>query len=253
MKPTALAFVVPGMTMEYGLKSPLNPSGTIPAAYLALSGISGTVLGSLIWGWLGDRIGRRASILLAGLTFIGTSICGAMPDYYLNLIMCFLMGIGVGGMLPIAYALLAETVPARHRGWLMVLIGADVAGAYILTSWLAAELIPLYSWRIMWLIGLPTGVVFITLNRWTPESPLFLIANGRDVEARAVMERYGARVVADEGSELQVEANVHSRWSELLSREFMGATLVVSCLAIGSGLVLFGFNGTVGNFVRGWA
>jgi MFS transporter, putative metabolite:H+ symporter len=105
-----------------------------------LSGISGTVLDSLIWGWLGDRIGRRASILLAALTFIATSICGAMPNYYLNLIMCFLMGIGVDGMLPIAYALLAETVPARHRGWLMVLIGADVAGAYILTSWLAAEL-----------------------------------------------------------------------------------------------------------------
>ena len=51
-----------------------------------------------------------------------------MPDFYWNLGMCFLMGLGVGGMLPIAYALLAETIPARHRGWLMVLVGADVAG-----------------------------------------------------------------------------------------------------------------------------
>ena len=55
----------------------------------------------------------------------------------------FLMGLGVGGMLPVAYALLAETIPARHRGWLMVLVGADVAGAYVLTSWLAAALVPL--------------------------------------------------------------------------------------------------------------
>ena len=242
MKPTALAFVVPGMTSEYGLKSPLNPAGTVPAAYVALSGITGTVLGSLIWGWLGDRIGRRASILLAGIVFIGTSICGAMPSFYWNLVMCFLMGIGVGGMLPIAYALLAETVPARHRGWLMVLIGADIAGAYILTSWLAAELIPIYSWRIMWLIGLPTGVVFILLNRWIPESPRFLLANGREAQARAVMARYGATVVHDEKSEIELEAKVESRWAELLNREFLGLTVVVGCLAVGSGLVLFGFN-----------
>jgi putative MFS transporter len=242
MKPTTLAFVVPGMTAEYGLKSPLNPSGTVPAAYLALSGISGTVLGSFIWGWLGDKIGRRASILFAGLIFIATSICGAMPDFYWNLVMCFLMGLGVGGMLPIAYALLAETVPARHRGWLMVLIGADIAGAYILTSWLAAELMPLYSWRIMWLIGLPTGVLFILLNRWIPESPRFLLANGRETEARAVMSRYGAAVVKEARSELEIESKVKNRWRVLASREFLGLSLVVGFLAIGSGLVLFGFN-----------
>ena len=242
MKPTTLAFVVPGMTLEYGLKSPLNPGGTVPAAYLALAGITGTVLGSFIWGWLGDKIGRRASILFAGLTFIATSICGAMPNFYWNMAMCFMMGIGVGGMLPIAYALLAETIPARHRGWLMVLIGADIAGAYILTSWLAAELMPLYSWRIMWLIGLPTGVLFILLNRWIPESPRFLLANGRDGEARAVMQRYGAAVVEDAQSELEVEAKVKSRWRELARPDLFGISFVVGCLALGSGLVLFGFN-----------
>jgi len=101
MKPTALAFVMPGMTLEYGLKSPLNPGGSIPVAYVALSGITGTVLGSFLWGWLGDRIGRRASILYAGIGFIATSICGAMPDIQWNLVMCFIMGMAVGGMLPI--------------------------------------------------------------------------------------------------------------------------------------------------------
>src|SRR5262249_51093180 len=69
MRPTTLAFVVPGMAQEYGLRSPLNPAGEVPVAFLPLSGISGTVLGSFIWGWLGDRIGRRASILLAGIIF----------------------------------------------------------------------------------------------------------------------------------------------------------------------------------------
>jgi MFS transporter, putative metabolite:H+ symporter len=242
MKPTALAFVMPGMTIEYGLKSPLNPTGTVPVAWVALSGIVGTVLGSFVWGWLGDRIGRRASILYAGIGFIGTSICGAMPSFEWNLVMCFLMGIAVGGMLPICYALLAETIPARHRGWLMILIGADIAGAYILTSWLAAELVPTYSWRILWLIGLPTGVIFVLLNRWIPESPRFLLMQGRDAEARDVMTRYGAAVVEDAHSELEGERSVASRWQELTSPQFIAMTLVVGCLALGSGLVLFGFN-----------
>ena len=242
MKPTALAFVMPGMTLEYGLKSPLNPTGTVPAAWLALSGIVGTVIGSFLWGWLGDKIGRRASILYAGIGFIGTSICGAMPSFEWNLAMCLLMGIAVGGMLPICYALLAETIPARHRGWLMILIGADIAGAYILTSWLATELVPTYSWRILWLIGLPTGVLFVMLNRWIPESARFLLAQGRDDEARKVMARYGAVVVEEKESELELESNVKNQWSELASRQFLGMTLVVGCLALGSGLVLFGFN-----------
>jgi putative MFS transporter len=242
MKPTALAFVLPGMTMEYGLKSPLNPHGSTPVAWVALSGIVGTVLGSFLWGWLGDRIGRRASILYAGVGFIGTSICGAMPSFGWNLAMCLLMGIAVGGMLPICYALMAETIPARHRGWLMILIGADIAGAYILTSWIATSLVPIYSWRILWLIGLPTGLLFILLNRWIPESPRFLLLNGRDDEARAVMRRYGATVTDEGTSELQIESGVRSRWGELVRPQFLGVTLVVACLALGSGIVLFGFN-----------
>jgi putative MFS transporter len=242
MKPTALAFVMPGMTTEYGLKGPLNPGGTIPVAYVSLSGIVGTVLGSFLWGWLGDRIGRRASILYAGIGFVGTSICGAMPTFSWNLVMCFVMGLAVGGMLPICYSLLAETIPARHRSWIMILIGADIAGAYIITSWLAVALVPTYSWRILWLIGLPTGLLLILLNRWIPESPRFLLANGRDGEADSVMQRFGAVVVARGGPDLDVESGVQSRWSQLLSGELLWLTVIVGVLALGSGLVLFGFN-----------
>jgi putative MFS transporter len=242
MKPTALAFVIPGITLEYGLKGPLNPGGTIPVAYLSLSGIVGTVLGSFLWGYLGDRIGRRASILYAGIGFIGTSICGAMPEFSWNLVMCFVMGLAVGGMLPICYSLLAETIPARHRSWLMILVGADIAGAYIITSWIAVALVPTYSWRILWLIGLPTGVLFLLLNRWIPESPRFLLANARDEEAHAVMQRFGAVVVEQTNTELEVESRVQSRWSQLLRGEMLWLTAIVGVLALGSGLVLFGFN-----------
>jgi len=243
MKPVTLSFVVPGMGREYGLRSPLNPQGGVPISLLPLAGITGTVLGSFLWGWLGDRIGRRASILLAGVIFVATSICGSMPDYRWSFFMCFVMGIGVGGMLPITFALLAETIPARHRGLLMVLVGGDVAGAYVIVSWLAAELTPTYSWRVLWLLGLPTGVLLLLLNRWIPESPRFLIQNGREDEARAVMERYGATLVEDEEepSELDVESGVRSSWAQLFREPFLGLSVVVGLFGLGVGLVTFGF------------
>jgi putative MFS transporter len=240
MKPTTLGFVLPGMTREYGLRSPLNPAGHLPVAWLPLVALTGMVLGSMIWGALGDRIGRRASILLAGVMFIGTSICGAMPGFVWNLLMCFLMGAAVGGMLPIAFALLAETIPARHRGWLMVLIGGDIAGAYIVTSFLASTLEPRFGWRIMWLIGLPTGVLFVLLNRWIPESPRFLLSTGRVAEAESIMRRFGARVVPKDDDQ-PATPEVQGRFGQLFGQPLAGLTVGVALFGIGWGLVNNGF------------
>ncbi len=241
MKPATLSFVLPGMTREYGLRSPLHQSGTIPAALLPLAGITGTVLGSFLWGWMGDRLGRRPSILMAAMTFIATSICGSMPSFALNMVMCFIMGLGVGGMLPIMFTIMAETIPARHRGWLLVLIGGDVAGAYIITSWLASALVPSLSWRILWLLGFPTGVLLILLSRWIPESPRFLLAHGRTDEASAIMKRYGAVIVSDPGSRIDPESRASSGLGQLFRPPFLRATVVVVLLGLGVGLVSFGF------------
>jgi putative MFS transporter len=241
MKPATLSFVLPGMAHEYGLKSPLHPTGTVPAALLPLAGIAGTVLGSFLWGWLGDRLGRRPSILMAAMTFIATSICGSMPSYALNMVMCFVMGLGVGGMLPIMFTIMAETIPARHRGWLLVLIGGDVAGAYIITSWLAAALVPTLSWRILWLIGFPTGMLLILLSRWIPESPRFLLAHGRTDEAAAVMERYGAVIVRETDGAEEEESWAGTGMQQLLRPPFLRATFTVVLLGLGIGLVSFGF------------
>jgi MFS transporter, putative metabolite:H+ symporter len=244
MKPTTLAFMAPGAAKEYGLKGPLNPTAhALPIALYPLFGISGTVCGSFLWGWLGDRIGRRASILLAAIIFVAVAVCGAMPVFWANLVVCFIMGLGVGGMLPIAFALMAETIPARHRGWMMVLIGGDVAGAYIITSWIASTIAApeRYGWRMLWLISLPTGLILMLLNRWIPESPRFLLQHGREEEAKAIMARYGAVVVEGEDSLLKVERNVKSRFSQLFTREFVGLSVILLLLGLGIGVVQYGF------------
>jgi putative MFS transporter len=138
------------------------------------------------------------------------------------------------------FTIMAETIPARHRGWLLVLIGGDVAGAYIITSWLASALLPSLSWRILWLIGFPTGVLLIVLSRWIPESPRFLLAHGRNEEASAIMKRYGA-VILPEPKSVEVESGTGSGISQLFRPPFLRATVVVVLLGLGVGLVSFGF------------
>ena len=84
---------------------------------LPFSALVGTVIGSIAWGALADIYGRKATILLSAVMFVGTSICGAMPSLAWNVGMCFMMGAAAGGMLPVTYALLAEMMPSKHRGW----------------------------------------------------------------------------------------------------------------------------------------
>jgi len=188
MKPATLAFVVPGVAVEYRLSRSV-------VALLPLAGLSGTMAGSYVWGWLADFFGRRAAILLAALMFIGTAICGTMPSFRWNLVMCFLMGLAAGGMLPIALTLLAEVMPARHRGFFLVLLGGlTILGGYLSASISARLLEPHFGWRVLWLTGLPTGLLLIILNRYIPESPKFLLLHGRVREAEAILSRYGARL-----------------------------------------------------------
>lgn len=186
MKPATLGFVMPGMSDEYGITHS-------SASVLALVALTGTTVGSVLWGRVADSFGRRAAILLGALMFVGTAICGAMPTFEWNLVMCFLMGASAGGLLPITFTLMAETVPAAHRGWLLVALGGiGTSAGYLLAAGAAAVLEPLFSWRVLWLLGLPTGAIILVLYRFIPESPRFLSSMGLAGQARAVLARFAA-------------------------------------------------------------
>jgi MFS transporter, putative metabolite:H+ symporter len=192
MKAASLGFVTPGMRVEYGLDA-------ASVAVLPFAALIGTTVGSFLWGALADFYGRRASILLAAVLFVGTSICGTMPSFSWNIFMCFMMGLAAGGMLPVAYALLAEIMPTKHRGWCLVLLGGiGTIGGYFATSELSALLQPFFGWRIMWLIGFPTGLLLIVLSPLLPESARFLLEMGRVDEARETLARYGVEITPDQ-------------------------------------------------------
>jgi MFS transporter, putative metabolite:H+ symporter len=229
MKPASLGFVTPGMKVEYGVDK-------ATVALLPLAALTGTTLGSFIWGWLADLYGRRAAILLSSVMFIGTSICGAMPSFWWNVFMCLLMGMAAGGMLPVAYALLAEIMPTKHRGWMLVLIGGvGAVGGYFAASFLSQLLQPEFSWRIMWFLNLPTGLILIALSPLLPESARFLQQMGRGAEAREVLARFGAVARADAA----IGYEDHSKLPPI-DREFLGRTGALTLAALSWSLVNFG-------------
>ncbi len=239
MKPATLGFILPGVRAEYGIS-------TASAAMLPLVALTGTTIGSLLWGVLADRVGRRASILLAAMFFLGTSICGFMPSFAWNLFMCFLMGLSAGGMLPIVYALMAETVPARVRGWLVILHGGlGTACGYLVASGLATVFEPLYGWRILWFFGLPTGLVIVVLNRWIPESPRFLLEHGQEEAARDVMHRFGVEVALHPRADAAPGAPERPPASRGVRELFTGGlgrhSAAVVLYGLGWGLVNWGF------------
>ncbi len=240
MKPATLGFVLPGLTREYAI----NPGH---AGWLPLVALTGTTVGSVVWGRLADVFGRRAAILLSALMFMGTAICGAMPSFGWNLAMCFLMGASAGGLLPIAFTLMAETVPAMHRGWLLVLLGGlGTSAGYLLASGAAAVLEPLFSWRILWLLGLPTGALILLLNRWIPESPRFLAHHGMAERAHAVLARFsGNHVVRDDASHppppILDEQHAVASLAGLLRGRHARVTWGLLACGVAWGLVSFGF------------
>jgi len=234
MKPATIGFVLPGMRQEYGITAST-------ASLLAFSAMIGTTAGSILWGLLADRYGRRGSILLAALMFISTCICGTMPTFGWNLCMCFLMGMSAGGLLPIVFTLLAEMTPARHRGWLSVLLGGlGSAGGYLAASGCAAWLEPTFSWRILWLLNLPTGLLVVLLSRFIPESPRFLLHEGRVDEANHNLARFGIELIpATEEPPRETSHAVEFR--QLFCKPYLALTLTVCFYGLAWGLVNWGF------------
>jgi putative MFS transporter len=230
MKPAALGFTVPGMISEYGV-----PKQTV--SLVPFFALVGTVVGSVLWGIIADIYGRKASILLSAVMFVGTSICGAMPSLAWNIGMCFMMGAAAGGMLPVTYALLAEMMPSRHRGWSLVLVGGlGAVGGYFAASGISAWLQPIFGWRILWLANLPTGLTLVLLGGLLPESAKFLLSRGRAQEAEAVMRRFGA--VARKASAAIVAAKRGSH--ALTGLKLYGKLAALSICALSWGLVNFG-------------
>jgi sugar porter (SP) family MFS transporter len=150
----------------------------------------GAVLGALTAGRLADRIGRRVTVLITAVVFIvGVLLAAFTPTYPLLLIARIIIGLAVGSASMVVPLYIGEIVPPRLRGGLVSLnqlaITAGILVSYLIDYGLSGS----GNWRLMFgLAVIPAAALFIGML-FQQESPHWLIRQGRDDEARAVLRR----------------------------------------------------------------
>src|SRR5215469_1035502 len=180
-----IGYVTAALTKEWQL--PYWQGGAI----LLASGL-GAVPGAFIWGWLGDRIGRRTVFILSAITIsLATGIMvltpgpdGFVPGWLFLMFFRFFVGVGNAGIFTIDLPLVQEFIPAYKRGWVSALVTTLLPGGSMLAGLVASQLLPVIGWRGLFLVGLSPLVLVFMIRYWVPESPRWLIRMGRHEEAR---------------------------------------------------------------------
>lgn len=185
MQVLAIGFSAPSIAKSFGVTVPeALQTGTLF--------FFGMLIGAFVFGRLADRIGRRPVLFIA---IILDAICGVAsafaPDLQWLLVARFLTGLGVGGTLPVDYAMMAEFLPSDRRGrWLVLLEGFWAVGTVALALLaLVAGTQGGEAWRtIFFVTGLP-ALIGVVLRFYVPESPLYLNQQGRSDQARQVLQK----------------------------------------------------------------
>ncbi len=172
--------VVAAAGREWGLSKPAV--GAIITANLL-----GMFLGAALSGIVADRFGRKAVFtwtllaysLLSGVSALAWS-AGALA------LIRFFAGLGLGGELPVASTLVSEFAPTAHRGRTIVMLESFWAYGSVLAALIGAVVVPAAGWRTALLIGMLPALYVFVIRRAIPESPRYLLAQGRGAEAREV-------------------------------------------------------------------
>jgi putative MFS transporter len=141
-----------------------------------------------------------------------------------------IQGIGVGGEMPVAATYINELSRAHGRGRFFMLYELIFPIGFLAAAVAGAQLVPVYGWNILFLIGTVPGLIITYMVSRLPESPRWLIRKGRYAEAEAIIRSLEASTdkrnpVA--AQPISAAASQKTRWSELFSPFYRGRTLIV--------------------------
>lgn len=171
----AIAFAAPALSVA--LDIPRSELG-----YVFSAGLVGMMIGALVLGPVGDKYGRRYAVIFSVFVFaLCTLITGFIETYNELVLLRFLTGLGLGGAMPNATALMTEYVSTRQRNVAIAVIFLGMPIGGITGGLLASEIIPVYGWESLFYVGgaLPLLLVPVLLV-WLPESPRFLVEHDKD-------------------------------------------------------------------------
>jgi DHA2 family multidrug resistance protein len=126
-------------------------------------------------GWLSNYFGRkRLLIMCIGFFTVTSALCGAAPTLPLLVVARILQGIGGGAMVPIAQAVLLESFPPQKRGVAMAAFAQGVVVAPVLGPTLGGWITDNYSWRWIFYVNLPFGILAMFMAQWLVEDPPYI-------------------------------------------------------------------------------
>jgi AAHS family 4-hydroxybenzoate transporter-like MFS transporter len=172
--------------MAHTLGMPLASFGVV-FSVLQIGGLIGT----FVFGYLADRIGRRPLVIVAAL-LIGALTLGtaSVQNYTQLLIVRFLGGIGLGGIFPCVLALGAEYVHSRSKGLAVAVLFANYSLGAAVGAVVNGYVLAHFGWRAVYVVsGALSIAAALAIIAWLPESPDFLISRGKLRALRAVFGR----------------------------------------------------------------
>jgi MFS transporter, putative metabolite:H+ symporter len=231
-----VGFTVPVFTDIWGI------SGSM-AGWIAASALGGSLLGAVVLGRLSDRIGRRrifqASILWYAVFTALTALAwgpGSLSAFR------FLAGIGLGGILVVDPALLAEYLPPQRRGRYLVLLDLFWPVGLLLAtglSWIFLDQVGGENgWRYLFLAAAFPAFLAFVARLALPESPYYLARSGRTEEAADVL----SQIAGENVDARELEAPVESRASlrELISERLRSSTSLVLVVWVALNISYYG-------------
>ncbi|MGQ3241369.1 MAG: MFS transporter [Shinella sp.] len=172
--------VLPTLMAEWQLSKP-------EAGALQAWALFGMMFGALFFGPLADRIGRKKGIAISFLLFtVATLLTGFASTPTEFKIFRFIAGLGCGGLMPNAVALMNEYAPRRLRGTMVALMFSGYSVGGMVAAALGIGLIPQFGWQPMFFIAAVPLLMLPAILWKLPESLGFLIRQGRQEQAKRI-------------------------------------------------------------------
>ncbi|TQM14352.1 MFS transporter [Pseudonocardia kunmingensis] len=210
----------------------------------------GMLIGAMVIGTITDVVGRRRIMLGCIAWFsVAMALAAAAPTPELFGAARFVAGIGLGGVVPTAIALTIEYAHPRHRSTTNAVMFSGYSIGGIAAALVAIMVIPSLGWRAMFWIGAALGALLLPVAwRLLPESASYLLARGREAEARALADRFG--LTLEQPAAPAEDAGAASTLKRLVAPNLVRGTLLF-WLGTGVGLLLvYGLNTWLAQIMR---
>ena len=183
--------LIPLVSAEWGLDRPT-------AAWLGTANLIGMALGAFMWGTIADKIGRKKAFTWTLLIFSIFTVAGALaPSFAWFVAFRFIAGVGLGGCIPVDYALVGEFTPSRQRGRVLTAMDGwwpvGAALSFFISGWVQATT---GNWRLILAVMVLPALLVFWVRRSVPESPLYLVRKGQREAAAKVIDDLVARTGA---------------------------------------------------------